>query len=129
LAARIAEFDEWLDGNVSALYAAQPAAQHWARVAKVNEEAGEAIQALIAWTGQNPRKAQREEARGELLNELADVAITAVLGMQHFVKDADETLALVRTRFEYLYERMHAHQRAARVSGDTWVSGDARVGF
>lgn len=109
----VAEVDDWLDSGVAETYQGQPLAQDWARVAKVTEETGEAIEALIAWTGQNPRKPRREDAREELLTELADVAITAILGMQHFTKDADETLSRVEQRFRFLYERMHRTIREA----------------
>lgn len=51
----VAEVDALLDENVAEVYKDQPLAQHWARVAKAGEEAGEAVDALIAWTGQNPR--------------------------------------------------------------------------
>lgn len=101
----IADIDAWLDEEVAAAYESQPLAQHWARVAKVNEEAGEAIEALISWTGQNPRKPQRDEARDELLTELADVALTAILAIQHFTKDADETVNGVLARLARLHAR------------------------
>ena len=48
--------DQDLDDNVDASYLLEPLAQHWARVAKVAEETGEAIDALIGLTDQNPRK-------------------------------------------------------------------------
>src|SRR5690242_641654 len=99
---QLAEIDDWLDRGVAPIYKDQYLAQDWARVAKVAEEAGEAVEALIAVTGQNPRKPQRPEARAELLDELADVAITAILGIQHFTKDGDETIRLVHARFQYL---------------------------
>jgi len=104
----IALADDWLDGRVSDTYQGQPLAQHWARVAKVVEESGESIEALIAWTGQNPRKPQRDEAREELLAELADVVVTATLAIQHFTKDTDETLDLLEARLSFLYQRMRA---------------------
>lgn len=103
---RIAEIDEWLDSGVGARYQREPLGQHWARVAKAGEEVGEAIEALIAWTGQNPRKPQRDEAYDELLGELADVALTAILGMQHFTKDSDETMRLLWMRLAFLHRRM-----------------------
>jgi photosystem II stability/assembly factor-like uncharacterized protein len=101
----VTEIDAWLDGEVAATYRGQPLAQDWARVAKVTEEAGEAIEALIAWTGQNPRKPQRPEARAELLTELADVALTAILAIQHFTKDAGQTWAHLDHRLGRLHER------------------------
>lgn len=102
----VVEIDKWLDDNVSKQYKDQPLAQHWARVAKAGEEAGEAIDALIAWTGQNPRKEQRDEAFAELMDELADTALTAIYGMQHFTKDVDETLRLLCTRLVYHHGRL-----------------------
>lgn len=107
----LAAIDAWLDSGVGKVYRRQPLAQDWARVAKVSEEAGEAIEALIAWTGQNPRKPQRDEARVELLEELADVALTAILAMQHFTKDAALTGAYVTHRRALLYQRMLDAQR------------------
>lgn len=102
----VTSIDEWLDENVSEAYKDQPLAQHWARVAKAGEEAGEAIDALIAWTGQNPRKPQRDEAYGELMDELADTALTAIYGMQHFTKDADETTRLLLARLVHHHGRL-----------------------
>lgn len=92
----VREVDEILDGSVSAAYKDQPLAQDWARVAKVTEEAGEAIAELILWTGQNPRKPLDPAARDRLIKELADVAMTGVYAIQHFTKDADATEAIMR---------------------------------
>lgn len=98
----------WLDDGVSDLYGAQPLAQHWARVAKTSEEAGEAIEALIAWSGQNPRKPRVDDfvGRAKLLDELADVALTAILAIQHFTKDADQTMGHLWEHLAFLHERM-----------------------
>jgi hypothetical protein len=90
----IESIDLWLDRDVAGTYQDQPLAQDWARVAKVAEETGEAIDRLIALTGQNPRKGVCG-TREELLGELADVALTAILAMQHFTKDAPETFRLL----------------------------------
>lgn len=108
----LAEIDNWLDTGVSERYKREPLAQDWARVAKAGEEAGEAIDAMIAWTGQNPRKPQRSEAYQELLGELADTALTAILAIQHFTKDVDETEAIVTLRLAFLYQRMRAARAA-----------------
>lgn len=103
----LVEIDDWLDSGVALRYQDEPlVAQDCARVAKVAEEAGEAIEALIAWTGQNPRKPQRDNARDELLGELSDVALTAILAMQHFTKDVDETMLLLWTRLAFVHNRM-----------------------
>jgi phosphoribosyl-ATP pyrophosphohydrolase len=102
----VAEVDAWLDENVSDSYKEQPLAQHWARVAKAGEEAGEAVDALIAWTGQNPRKPHNRSGFEDLMDELADTALTAIYGMQHFTKDAEETLERLRARLAHHHGRL-----------------------
>jgi hypothetical protein len=87
----VTEVDEILDRLVSTQYKDQPLAQDWARVAKIQEETGEAIAELILATGQNPRKPQDNHARERLLCELADTAMTAVYAIQHFTKDVAAT--------------------------------------
>lgn len=99
--------DEDLDGEVDERYREQPLAQDWARVAKVSEEVGEAIDALIGVTGQNPRKGEYG-SRSDLVDELADVALTGLYAMQHFVKNADETLGLLMDRARHHHARRSA---------------------
>lgn len=105
MAAAIAFVDDWLDDYVPDHYS--PLAQNWARVSKVAEETGEAIAALIAWTGQNPRKGPPDpNAYGQMLDEIADVALTAILAIQHFVKDTDETGEILSSRLVRLRDRI-----------------------
>lgn len=87
----IQAMDDFLDVNTGRDYREQPRAQDWARVAKLVEEAGEAVSELIVWTGQNPRKPRDHEAYGRMLQELADTAMTGMLAIQHFTKDVVET--------------------------------------
>lgn len=87
----ITSIDLWLDAEVDKHYRDQPLAQHWARVAKLSEEIGEAIAELILLTGQNPRKAQDPYAYERLLKELSDCVWTGVAAIQHFTKDARQT--------------------------------------
>lgn len=91
--------DEWLDAEVSAGYQGQPLAQDWARVAKVAEETGEAVDALVGCTGQNPRKGHYGDV-DDLLGELADVAMTAMFAIQHFTKDETRTGAVIMAALE-----------------------------
>lgn len=88
--------DIWLDEEVSQEYKDQPLAQHWARVVKTDEEHGEAVSELILWTGQNPRKQRVRGAYHAMLTELADKALTAILAIQHFTKDAEATDSYLR---------------------------------
>ena len=98
-------FDEHLDEGVAQEYKDQPLAQDWARVAKVNEEAGEAIQALIALTGQNPRKGVTGTL-GELLDELADTALSAIYAIQHFTKNEVTTRSFIENKVVYHLQRV-----------------------
>jgi hypothetical protein len=90
----ITTVDAWLDREVAHRYRQQPLAQDWARVAKVAEEAGEAVRALIDCTGQNPRRGVCGSP-AEVLKELADVVCTGLFAIQHFTGDADETAKIV----------------------------------
>lgn len=94
--ALVENVDAVLDAGVSQDYKEQLLAQDWARVAKLAEEAGEAVAELISWTGQNPRKPQDHAAYGRLLAELADAALTGVYAIQHFTKDIEETRRVMR---------------------------------
>jgi hypothetical protein len=101
----IAWMDDHLDADVADPYKEQPLAQDWARVAKVAEEAGEAVDALIGVTGQNPRKGFYG-SRDDLLDELADVALTGLYAMQHFTKNRHETVGRLISRARYHKQRV-----------------------
>lgn len=102
---KVAAIDAHLDAKVSQAYKDQPLAQDWARVCKAAEEHGEAVDALIGMTGQNPRKGEYGEL-ADLLKELADVMFTGLLAIQHFTKDADETERIVTEHLDHLYARV-----------------------
>ena len=101
----IRNIDEWLDENVGKEYQGQPLAQDWARISKVGEELGEAIQAFIGVTGQNPRKG-RTHITEEVMNELADVVFTAILAIQHFTKDTAKTSDILRRKLTTIEARV-----------------------
>lgn len=106
LAAIVQVLDAHLDGDgVADAYHVQPLAQDWARVSKGGEEVGEAIDALIGLTGQNPRKGEYGTLE-ELLDELADVCLTGLYGIQHFTKDIQRTMEKVLARAEHHAERV-----------------------
>jgi len=98
--------DAFLDKKTSGIYQAQPLAQTWTRVAKIAEEAGEAISELIAATGANPRKGVIEGAYEKMLQEIADVWCTALFALMHFTKDADETERILSESLEKAYQRV-----------------------
>lgn len=105
----IMALDEWLDREVSYLYKVQPLAQDWARLAKIGEEYGEAVNAFIGVTGQNPRKGIFG-SEDDVDQELVDVALTAILCLQHRTKD-------VRTTQTIIEERMQYRMRKAKLCG------------
>lgn len=102
----VVDVDAWLDEAVDGVYRKQWIAQDWARVAKISEEAGEAIAELILATGQNPRKGTDLEARERLLHELADAALTGILAIQHFTKDSTVTREIVEQRMRRIWNRL-----------------------
>jgi hypothetical protein len=114
---------EWmdtdLDGEVADTYKGQPLAQDWARVAKVAEEAGEAVDALIGVTGQNPRKGHYGSV-DDLLTELADVALTGLYAIQLFTKNGEHTIAV-------LFDRARHHRARREAQLESVVSGERRA--
>lgn len=117
----IEKVNDWLDGQVAEAYKDQPLAQDWARVAKLIEELGEvreashgqnlpvadherigaleetigrSVSALIASTGQNPRKGI-SGTQDEMLKELGDVVCCGLFAIQHFTRDAGLTADVV----------------------------------
>ena len=104
LADCVAWMDDDLDEHVSQPYKDQPLAQDWARVAKAAGEVGEAIEALGAYSGQNPRKGVHGSP-DDLLAELTDGALTCVYAIQHFTKDAEATIEILLSRAEYHVQR------------------------
>jgi hypothetical protein len=103
--------DAWLDGAVAETYQDQPLAQDWARVAKVAEEAGEAVSALIAFTGQNPRKGVCG-SEADVVAELADVFCTGIFAIQHFTKNTHQTWEIVSAAVEKAHQRALGSRRA-----------------
>lgn len=97
--------DAWLDAMVGAAYIGEPMAQDWARISKVSEELGEAVQAYIGYTAQNPRKGVTHDM-DDVLAELADVVLTGILAIQHFTKDTDKTRKIVRDKIGNLEIRI-----------------------
>jgi hypothetical protein len=110
----LAQVDHWLDESVSAKYKQQPLAQDWARISKVSEELGEAIDEFILTTGQNPRK-PASDRMPQVLSEMADVAITAILCIQHFTKSESETGAILVDKVRAIGRRMVIAKREEQI--------------
>jgi len=99
LFADISDITAWLDKS-------NPTGPHEdaMRVLKLLEEAGEAAAAYVGLTGQNPRKGVTHKM-DDLLNELADVAITALCAMQHFTQDETVTRAYLASKVDRIIKR------------------------
>lgn len=75
----LVDLSRWIDeGNRYR----DPEAVLWGRVSKIAEEHGEAVAALIGFTGQNPRKGFTH-SRADVIEELLDVAVTALGAVEH----------------------------------------------
>lgn len=97
----LAALSRWLD---EAQGGRDPEAVMWGRVAKVSEEAGEAIAALIGATGQNPRKGTTHTYE-DVVGELLDVAVTALTAVEHLTGNGGRALDLFHDKVAAVSDR------------------------
>lgn len=81
----------WVDG---ALPTQDPTSRLWARTAKVAEESGEVIAALVDYVGANPRRGGTREA---IVKELCDVAFAALAAIAHMHGNVDVDVVEILT--------------------------------
>lgn len=119
--------DQYLDDNVSNQYRGEPLAQSAMRVGKIAEELGEAMSAFIGLTGQNPRKGYTHST-ADLLDELADIALTALLAIQHFTKNTSETRGVIRSSMAKLESRLFSDpsNQPMAVNPGAWITAAKR---
>lgn len=79
----LVELVDWIDRHNNRR---DPEAISWGWIAKVSEEHGEAVQAMVGWTGQNPRKGFTH-SRDDVTEELLDVAVAALGAVEHLRGD------------------------------------------
>lgn len=87
----------------------------WRRCAKIGEEHGEVIEALLGMLGENPRKGYTH-TRGDLVMELLDVALAALAAVCHVQPGIDPIQAVSN----------HAATRLVRVRDAITQVGGAR---
>lgn len=94
-------FDQWLldHRNQSPDYIL------YARTAKIMEESGEVMQAVIGYLGDNPRKGVTHSLK-DVQTELADVIVTALCALEHTTMDPVETAHIVNERFRFIETRL-----------------------
>lgn len=102
-AAVLAGLSRWIDDH-PANAARDPEAALWGRIAKVTEEAGEVTAALIAVTGQNPRKPP-SGTLADVEKELLDVAVTALAAVEHLRGNDGGALAALHAHLDALAVR------------------------
>jgi hypothetical protein len=103
LGEQLAAISTWVDEHPP--NAARDAeARLWGRVGKVGEEFGEVIAAMIAMTGQNPRKPQAG-CVADVLDELLDVAATALAAVEHIDGNRGGSVAMLAEHVAGLVER------------------------
>jgi hypothetical protein len=101
LGAKIAALSAWIDAfNADR----DPEAQLWGRIAKIQEEAGETIAALIGLTGGNPRKGVTHTA-DDVVKELLDCAVTALGAAEHLVGNDGSCLDRLGAHVDRLVNR------------------------
>lgn len=98
---RIAALSEWID---DANADRNPEALTWHRVAKVGEEAGEVIEAMIGLTAGNPRKGQTHD-KAALVEELLDTAVAALGAVEHLMGNAGTSMWLLHDKVRRVADR------------------------
>lgn len=102
-AERLAAISAWIDAAPANVERDTEAAL-WGRVAKVAEECGEAIAALIGATGQNPRKGVTH-TWGDVTGELLDVALTALAAVEHITGNSGLSIGMLEDKVEHVATR------------------------
>jgi hypothetical protein len=100
---KLAALSRWIDES-PANAARDPEAVLWGRVSKVGEEFGEAIQALVGATGQNPRKGVTN-GMDAVVEELLDTALTAACAVEHLTGNHGHALAMLSMKIDAVYRR------------------------
>lgn len=86
-------------------------AEMTAQMLKLSEEVGEAAAAWIGFLGQNPRKGVTHSLE-DVLSELADVAITAMVGIARLDRDPERVVGAKVAEMARRYAALEADPHA-----------------
>lgn len=112
--ASLVALSQWIDaGNAHR----DREAVAWGRLAKIAEENGEVIEAFIGATGQNPRKGVTCSIE-KVLDELLDVAITALAAYEHLDGHEGRSLGELDYKIRRVAERAGVLVPASPDSGE-----------
>lgn len=110
--ARVARMSDYFDRHLMQLHDADLPYILYARTAKLAEECGEVMQAVIGATGDNPRKGHTH-TYDDVNSELADVILTALCAMFTTALDCstrperiERVSHLVNDRIRYVETRL-----------------------
>jgi phosphoribosyl-ATP pyrophosphohydrolase len=93
-----------IDTGAGLAYQSSMTAAIWGRIGKIGEEYGEVTAALIGATGQNFRKGYTHDM-SDVIAELADVTLTAILAMQHLRGNTSDVREALQAQQRYIAER------------------------
>lgn len=99
----LAALSDWIDTSPANAVRDREAAA-WGRISKVSEECGEVIEAFIGVTGQNPRKGIHG-CIDDVVEELLDVAVTALAAVEHFNDNDGSSLDLFAAKVQHVANR------------------------
>lgn len=110
-AAQLAAVSAWIDQHNHGM---TPTEHLWSRIAKISEENGEVVAAVLGMLGENPRKGVTHD-REDVVAELLDVACTALAAVEHMSGNDGSALYCLTVKIDGLYARMlrHEQQRTA----------------
>jgi NTP pyrophosphatase (non-canonical NTP hydrolase) len=90
----VTKLSKWIDEHDVNVRKDATAQLYERTVVKLMEEVGETAQALIGMTGQNSRKGFYA-TRQDVINELLDVALTAMCGVEHLIGNTGHATAML----------------------------------
>jgi hypothetical protein len=102
-AMRVAAISDWID-TADCNRDRDAEALGWHRVAKVAEEAGEAISEWLLFTGGNPRK-EPGRTMAPVIEELLDVAVAALGAVEHLTGNRGVSMDLLFQKIDIVKDR------------------------
>lgn len=105
-AVQLAELSGWIDEAVTGT----EKERLWGRTAKIAEEYGEVVAAIIGYLGENPRKGQTH-SRPDIVSELLDVAVTALGAVESITGNDGLALMLLEEKIGSVHARMRDYRK------------------
>jgi len=105
----IASLSDYFDADLRDIKGASPEYVLYARTAKLMEECGEVMEAVIGYTGDNPRKGVNHSL-SDVTAELCDVVLTALCALHSIIGDQSIVAAEVNQRIAFVYHRIFSER-------------------